>query len=120
MSPAIGHIALMVQDPERTARLFEGVFGAKIVARSREGRETFARVGGTWFVLVKGHPPASVNGDHVALLMTKAEQADCAERLTGLGIAYQMARGDSALYFQDYDNHVFELDTASLDEALGV
>jgi hypothetical protein len=31
---------------------------------------------------------------------------------------FMLARSDTALYFFDYDNHVFELDTADLEAEL--
>jgi hypothetical protein len=35
-----------------------------------------------------------------------------------MGIEHQLARGDRALYFQDYDRHLFELDTGGIDGEL--
>jgi hypothetical protein len=32
-----------------------------------------------------------------------------------MNVEFFLARSDTALYFFDYDNHVFELDTADLD-----
>jgi hypothetical protein len=32
-----------------------------------------------------------------------------------IGHAYQLARSDTALYFSDFDNHVFELDTVGVE-----
>jgi len=34
-------------------------------------------------------------------------------------LEFFLARADTALYFFDYDNHVFELDTTDLDAELG-
>jgi catechol 2,3-dioxygenase-like lactoylglutathione lyase family enzyme len=39
-------------------------------------------------------------------------------RLGKTWIEHQLARGDSALYFQDYDRHLFELDTGDIESAL--
>jgi hypothetical protein len=35
-----------------------------------------------------------------------------------MNVEFFLARSDTALYFFDYDNHVFELDTADLDREL--
>ena len=110
----IDHIALMVRDPARTARLFAQVFDDARVEHGAEdaegGHDTQVRLGGVCLVLVRGTPPAARNGDHIAFAVGKAEQLACAERLRAAGIECLMARGDSALYFDDYDNHVFELE----------
>jgi hypothetical protein len=84
---AIDHLALVVRDPARTARLCAAVF-----ADARATR----------------------NGEHIAFAMDKAEQRACAARLHALGIDHQLARHDTALYFADYDNHTFELDVTAI------
>ena len=110
----IGHIALMVCDPTRTAALHTQLFDDSAVKPVEDdgggGHGVLVQLGGTCFVLTKGAPPARCNGDHIAFVMSKAEQLVCAERLKLLRLECQFARGDSALYFTDYDNHVFELD----------
>lgn len=118
MPKAISHIALIVHDPDQTARLFAAVFpDARLVdlgpGDGSHHQEAHVELAGVRFVLVKGMGPATRHGDHVSFAVDPAELRVCAERLAVLGIEYQMARGDTALYFSDYDNHVFELDTAA-------
>lgn len=111
MPRSLDHIALVVRNPERTARLLAQVFDDAQVEPGADGdHDTQVRLGGVCLVLVRGTPPATRNGDHLAFAVSKAEQLACAERLRAAGIECLMARGDSALYFDDYDNHVFELD----------
>lgn len=114
MPRSLDHIALVVRDPARTAQLFAQVFEDARVEHGDDDadgdHDTLVRLGGVCLVLVRGAPPATRNGDHVAFAVDKAEQLACAERLRAAGVEYLMARGDSALYFDDYDNHVFELD----------
>jgi len=114
MPRSLDHIALVVRDPVRAAQLFSKVFDdARIEHGADDGdgdHDTKVQLGGVCLVLVRGTPPATRNGDHIAFAMGKAEQLACAERLRAAGIECLMARGDSALYFEDYDNHVFELD----------
>ena len=121
MPKSISHIALIVCDPARTAELFAAVFGARVVSDADDDghRQSLAKFGGVWFVLRQGEGPAVRNGDHVALEVEKTELPQYAEKLARFGVEYFMAREDSALYFTDYDNHVFELDGGgSMDEAL--
>jgi catechol 2,3-dioxygenase-like lactoylglutathione lyase family enzyme len=112
MPRSLDHIALVVRDPARSARLFAQVFDDARVQPGEGGHDTLVRLGGVCLVLVRGTPPATRNGDHIAFAVDQAEFARCAERLRAAGIECLMARGDSALYFDDYDNHVFELDVA--------
>lgn len=110
MPRSLDHIALMVRDPARSARLLAQVFDDARVKPGEGDRDALVWLGGVCLVLVRGIPPAARNGDHIAFVVGKAEQLACAERLRTAGIECLMARGDSALYFDDYDNHVFELD----------
>jgi hypothetical protein len=50
MLDAIGHIALIVKDPSKTATLFKDLFGAQIVLRKDDDGhdETYVRLGRTW------------------------------------------------------------------------
>ncbi len=43
---------------------------------------------------------------------------ETAEKLNVINVEFFLARSDTALYFFDYDNHVFELDTTDLDREL--
>lgn len=115
MPKSLDHIALVVRDPARSAQLFAQVFDDARVEQGGDGHDTRVWLGGVCLVLVRGAPPATRNGDHIAFAVDKAGFVACAERLRAAGIACLMARGDSALYFDDYDNHVFELDVAEGD-----
>jgi hypothetical protein len=120
MLDAIGHIALVVQNPARTAVLFKELFASKIISRTdSDGHdETFVQLGRTWFVLVKADVQRSRTGDHVAFSVSKGTLLACAEKLKQMGQEFLLARSDTALYFFDYDNHVFELDTTDLEKDL--
>ncbi|WP_243042029.1 hypothetical protein [Dyella sedimenti] len=114
MPHALSHIALIVSHPTRSAELLTGVFeDARILREEDPGDshpEVIVQLAGLEFALIRGQGPAARNGDHIAFAVTKQEQLACAARLDALALDYQMARGDTALYFSDYDNHVFELE----------
>jgi hypothetical protein len=120
MLEAIGHVALVVQNPARTASLFKELFASKIVSRkdSDGHEETFVQLGRTWFVLVQADVQRSRTGDHIAFSVSKRTLLACAEKLKQMGQEFLLARSDTALYFYDYDNHVFELDTTDLEKDL--
>jgi catechol 2,3-dioxygenase-like lactoylglutathione lyase family enzyme len=120
MLDAIGHIALMVKDSSRTAALFKDLFGAAIVVRKDvDGHEeTYVKLGRTWFVLVQAAVDRPRSGDHIAFSVSKSTLLEAAENLKRMSMEFFLARSDTALYFFDYDNHVFELDTTDLDREL--
>lgn len=121
MLETISHIALVVKDPPRTAALFHDLFGARAVTREdEEGHlETFIRLAGTWIVLVGAPVQRSRSGDHIAFRATPEVLEATVAKLQAMGRDFIRARSDTALYFFDYDEHVFELDTEDLDKELG-
>jgi len=121
MLESISHIALVVKDPARTAALFQDLFSARVIEREDDDghQETFVRLGGTWIVLVGAAVQRARTGDHVAFRATPEIVEATAAKLQAMGREFIRARADEALYFFDYDDHVFELDVADLDEELG-
>ena len=120
MLDAISHVALVVKDPVKTAGLFKELFDSKVISRvdADSHEETFVRLGRTWFVLVQAAVERKRTGDHIAFSVTKETLSACADKLKALNHEFMLARADTALYFFDYDNHVFELDTTDLDAEL--
>jgi catechol 2,3-dioxygenase-like lactoylglutathione lyase family enzyme len=120
MLDEISHIALIVEDPARTASLFKELFDSKVVSRiDADGHEeTFVRLGRTWFVLVQATVERPRTGDHIAFSVSNAALQACVQKLKAMNQEFMLARADTALYFFDYDNHVFELDTTDLDAEL--
>jgi catechol 2,3-dioxygenase-like lactoylglutathione lyase family enzyme len=120
MLKSISHIALVVKDAARTAALFHDLFGARSVVREdEEGHlETFVRMGGVWIVLVGAPVQRARTGDHIAFHATPEILEATVAKLKTMGREFIWARSDRALYFFDYDDHVFELDTEDIDKML--
>jgi hypothetical protein len=120
MLDTISHIALIVKDSSRTAALFKNLFGAAILVRKdADGHEeTYVKLGRTWFVLVQAEVDRLRSGDHIAFSVSKSTLLETAENLRKMNVEFFLARSDTALYFFDYDNHVFELDTSDLEREL--
>ncbi|HEX7341768.1 MAG TPA: VOC family protein [Rhodanobacteraceae bacterium] len=120
MLDKLSHIALIVRNPDRTASLFADIFGAQTIRHHDDDGhdESHVQLGHTWFVLVKAEVDRPLTGDHIAFLVSPSTLAAMAGKLAAIGHEYQMARSDTALYFQDYDNHVFELDTVGMEPEL--
>jgi fosfomycin resistance protein FosX len=117
MLESISHIALVVKEPARTAALFRDLFSSQVVERKdEEGHlETFVRLGGIWLVLVGAPVERARTGDHIAFRATPGIIEATAAKLQAMGREFIRARSDKALYFFDYDDHVFELDAEDLD-----
>jgi len=120
MLESISHIALVVKDPGRTATLLRDLFSARVLEREDdEGHlETFVRLGGVWIVLVGAPVERARTGDHIAFRATPEILEATAAKLEAMGREFIRARSNRALYFFDYDDHVFELDAEDLDEEL--
>jgi catechol 2,3-dioxygenase-like lactoylglutathione lyase family enzyme len=121
MLESVSHIALVVKDPARTAALLHDLFGVRAVERKDdEGHlETFVRLGGVWIVLVGAPVERARTGDHIAFRATPEILEATVAKLQAMGREFIRARSDRALYFFDYDDHVFELDTEDIDKELG-
>ena len=120
MLESISHIALVVNDPARTATLFRDLFSARVVERKdADGHlETFVRLGGIWLVLVGAPVQRARTGDHIAFHATPEVLEATVVKLEAMGREFIRARSNKALYFFDYDDHVFELDAEDVDVEL--
>jgi catechol 2,3-dioxygenase-like lactoylglutathione lyase family enzyme len=116
----IAHVALIVRDPSRTADFLRDLFEAPILNRTdADGHdETFVRLGTTWFVLVQAEVKRERTGDHVAFRVAPEVIPAIADKLKAKGYEYILSKTGTSLYFFDFDNHVFELDSSQqeLDE----
>jgi catechol 2,3-dioxygenase-like lactoylglutathione lyase family enzyme len=121
MLQSISHVALVVKDPARTAALFQDLFDARMVQRQDdEGHlETFVKLGGAWIVLVGAPVQRARTGDHIAFQATPDIIEATVAKLEKMGREFVRARSNRALYFFDYDDHVFELNTENIDEEIG-
>lgn len=119
MLESISHIALVVKDPSRTAALFHDLFSARVDERQDdEGHlETFVDLGGIRMVLVGAPVQRARTGDHIAFRATPEILEATAAKLETMGREFIRARANRALYFFDYDDHVFELDTEDMTQS---
>jgi fosfomycin resistance protein FosX len=124
----LSHLTFVVRDLEKMARIVVEVLGGKEVYSSGDknfsvSREKFFVAGGLWIAIMEGDPLPTRTYNHVAFKVTDAEleRARAAAEKIGLDIRPPRPRVDGegqSLYFHDYDNHLFELHTGTLDERL--
>lgn len=128
MIEALSHITLIVRDLVRTAQLLRTVFDAREVYDSQGrnfslSREKFFIIGHTWIVLMEGESILERSYNHVAFKVADEAFDAYAARVRELGLEVLPGRarvpGEArSLYFYDYDNHLFELHTGTLEERL--
>ena len=124
----ISHITLLVKDLERSANLIMSVLDAEQVysSDSRQfslSKEKFFIIGGVWLALMEGSSLPERTYNHIAFKIPASEYDIFKKRLKAAGAECREDRarvkGEGAsLYFYDFDNHLFELHTGTLEERL--
>ena len=120
MLAAIAHVALTVRDPARTADFLRDLFGAPVLRRTdAEGHdETLIRLGVTWFALIGSDVTRERTGDHIAFHVARETIPSIGDKLKSKGCDFILSESGGSLYFFDFDNHVFELDSSDLEQEL--
>jgi catechol 2,3-dioxygenase-like lactoylglutathione lyase family enzyme len=124
----LSHLTFVVADLERSTRLIVEVLGGRQVHDSGpvppgRSRDRFFVAGGLWIALLEGARPAERSYDHVAFKIAPEHLAPARAALDRLGLAVEQGRprapGEArSLYFHDWDGHLFELHTGTLDDRL--
>jgi catechol 2,3-dioxygenase-like lactoylglutathione lyase family enzyme len=124
----LSHITFVVSDLDRTTRFLREIFDAEEVYSSGAetfslSREKFFLVGDVWVAIMEGDPLKGKTYNHVAFKIPPEELEARAERARALGVEIREGRSrvrgeGSSLYFYDYDNHLFELHTGTLEQRL--
>ena len=128
MIEGISHITLLVKDLSRAAALFVNALDARAVYSSGDStfsvsREMFFLIGGVWLCLMEGEPPKERGYAHVAFHVSADELDGYRARLQAMGAEIVPSRPRTgaeaqSVYFYDFDNHLFELHTGTLEERL--
>ena len=128
MIEGLSHITLIVSDLERATHFLTHVFEAKEVYSSGENtfsisKEKYFFINGLWFVIMEGTPHSEKSYNHIALKVSEADFDMYVNRVEILDLEIIEGRdrinGEGrSLYFYDYDNHLFELHTGTLDQRL--
>lgn len=124
----LSHITFIVRDLERMARLLCEGLGAQQVYDSAAknfslSHEKFFLLGGVWLAVMQGEPLPERSYRHVAFKVREDDLPGFEARLRALGVDIRAPRprvdGEGqSLYFHDFDNHLFELHTGTLQARL--
>ena len=128
MIEGLSHITFIVADLDRMEELLVTVFAARKVYDSgartfSHSEERFFVIGELWIATMKGDAMIERSYNHVAFKIADADYDGYLERIKTLGLDIREARqrieGEGrSIYFHDYDNHLFELHTGTLNQRL--
>ena len=128
MIQGLSHLTFIVRDLERMSRIITEVLGGEEVYSSGErtfsaSREKFFVAGGIWIAIMEGESLPTRTYNHVAFKVDDEQLRKARLTIARLGLDVKPPRprvdGEGqSLYFHDYDNHLFELHTGTLEERL--
>jgi len=128
MTQSISHITFIVNDLEKTAKLLKYIFDAKEVYSSDNknyslSQEKFFLIGDLWVAIMKGDALPSKTYNHIAFKIEEKEYDAYLFKISKLGLEIKLSRKrieseGKSIYFYDYDNHLFELHTGTLEKRL--
>jgi catechol 2,3-dioxygenase-like lactoylglutathione lyase family enzyme len=125
---AISHVTFIVKDLDRMAEfLCEGLGAQEVYDSGRKNfslsREKFFTLGGVWLAAMEGAAPSERTYRHLAFKVRDDDLPAFENRLRALGVDVKPPRSrvegeGQSLYFYDFDNHLFELHTGTLQQRL--
>ena len=125
---ALSHITFIVRDLDRTEALLTTVFKAEKVYDSGEqtfslSKERFFLIGNVWVAIMEGEPLSDRTYNHVAFKIEESMYDHHLAQIRSLGLDLREARprvdGEGrSIYFYDFDSHLFELHTGTLQGRL--
>lgn len=128
MVQGLSHITFIVRDLDKMEEILTTVLDAEKLYDSGENtfslsKERFFDIGGIWVAIMEGDPLTERTYNHVAFKMAPGDYEDRLRRITSLGLELREGRSrvegeGQSIYFYDYDNHMFELHSGTLEERL--
>lgn len=127
MISGISHITFIVKDLDKAAKFFKEIFEAEEIYSS-EGKgfsiseERFFLINDLWIAVMEGKETEK-SYNHIAFKIDESDYEKYLNRIEGLGLEIRTGRkrinGEgNSIYFYDYDNHLFELHTGTLEMRL--
>lgn len=123
----ISHVTFIVKDLDRAAEFFKEIFDAKEVYSSGDkmfsiSKEKFFLINDLWIAVMEGEE-VEKSYNHIAFKIDESDFEMYLNRIENLGLEIKPGRkraiGEgNSIYFYDYDNHLFELHTGTLESRL--
>jgi catechol 2,3-dioxygenase-like lactoylglutathione lyase family enzyme len=128
MIQGLSHLTFMVSDLDKMEILLTTVFDAEKIYDSGENtfsisEERFFLIGDLWIGTMVGEALPTKTYNHIAFKIDNADFDKYLNRIKSLGLELREGRArvegeGQSIYFYDYDNHLLELHTGTLDERL--
>lgn len=128
MIKGISHITLIVKNLDTASDFLRNIFDAKEVYASGEkqfslSKEKFFLVNDIWVCIMEGDSHRDRTYDHIAFSVSEEDFDGYVSKIHAAGVEVKPARprveGEGrSIYFYDYDHHLFELHTGTLEERL--
>jgi len=128
MIHGLSHMTFIVKDLDRMEDLLTTVLDAHKTYDSGDNtfslsKERFFDVGGLWIATMEGDPLPTQTYNHIAFKIADSDYDMYLARIKLLGLDLRedrtrVAGEGRSIYFYDYDNHMFELHSGTLNERL--
>lgn len=128
MINGISHITLLVRDLHVAGDFLKDIFGAEEIYSSGDRRfsianEKYFLIGNVWVCLMEGDALPVRTYNHIAFSIPDSAFDGYVDKLRAAGVQILPGRlrieGEGrSIYFYDFDNHLFEMHTGTLDERL--
>ena len=123
----ISHITFIVKDLGKATKFFKGIFEAKEIYSSEDktfsiSKEKLFLINDLWIAVMEGEK-IEKSYNHIAFKIDESDYEMYLKRIENLGLEIKVGRerviGEgNSIYFYDYDNHLFELHTGTLETRL--
>ena len=123
----ISHITFIVKDLDKAKKFFKEIFEAKEIYSSEDkkfsiSKEKFFLINDLWIAVMEGEEMEK-SYNHIAFKIDESDYEMYLKRIENLGLEIKAGRkrviGEgNSIYFYDYDNHLFELHTGTLETRL--
>lgn len=129
MIEGLSHMTFIVENLEKTKNMLEYLFSAEEVYSS-DGKkfsisnEKFFIISNIWIAIMENKKETlNKTYNHIAFKINKNDYDDYLKKIKQLNLEIKSARSrvdgeGSSIYFYDYDHHLFELHTGTLEERL--
>ena len=128
MIDGLSHITFIVSDLDKMEVILMKVLDAKKIYDSGDriyslSKERFFDIGGIWVATMEGEPLRDKTYNHVAFKMAVEDYDKKLQRIQALGLEVREGRSrvdgeGRSIYFYDFDNHMFELHSGTLQDRL--
>lgn len=128
MIKGLSHMTFIVTDLDAMETLLTTVLDARKIYDSGDdtfslSKERFFDIGGLWIATMQGDPLPAKTYNHVAFQISDSDYDMYLGRIKSLDLELREGRAriqgeGRSIYFYDYDNHMFELHSGTLEERL--